>query len=378
MMASRLRDRVRSMVPVYACWAVARVVFALGLLWRFALRPSGPALGTVRTTLCIQAGKRGWDSLEFKEIFVSAQEFLGAERVVKHVVEQDAPYLQQFGALCRLGGFTHFLYDPRTGSQRWGRGILEAFVVLVWLTVRQIEPIVYVTDISLRRHRVQAAIVSAGSGACVTFMDRGFVQRMFPHERVVGPSLMPISKRTLDELQARKLSAPLPAGGARFFGSMYEPRESLLRQIQSGLQKEGIEFAIRGRSAGGHRINDDAYWEELLGTEIVVSTSAHVRARGLDQPEVNQLVYRVTESLAAGAALVVEDAPGLTDFFTPGHHLEVFSSASDAVRVVRDLSLDRSRAEALALAGQNRVRQLLENNGFWRRVNEMLPLPMIP
>jgi hypothetical protein len=374
--AFRLWRAAKAIIPVYAWWAVARIVFAVGLVSRFS---SGVSRGTPlngRTTLCIQAGAGGWNSLEFKEIFASAQELLGAERALKHIVDRDSSYIRQFVALCRLRRFTHFLYDPRTGSQHWWGGVLEAFVVLGSLTARRIEPIVYVTDISLRRHRIQAAIVSAGTGACVTFMDRGFVQLMFPHKRIVGPSLMPISKGTLDELQARKLAAPACAGGARFVGSMYEPRESLLQQIQSGLRDEGIHFEIKGRAPGSQRITDFEYWEELLGTEIVVTTSAQVQADGMDYREVNQLVYRVTESLAAGTALVVEEAPGLTNFFTPGEHLEVFSSARDAVRIVRNLALNPTRKEALRLAGQKRLRMLLADHGFWKRVDDVLQVPL--
>ena len=38
--------------------------------------------------MCIEAGEKGWESIEFKEMYKSACEYITSERVIKHIVNK--------------------------------------------------------------------------------------------------------------------------------------------------------------------------------------------------------------------------------------------------------------------------------------------------
>jgi hypothetical protein len=51
----------------------------------------------------ISAGVKGWESIEFKELLISAQEYLGTEdRVIQHKVTSQQTYLKELKQLILL------------------------------------------------------------------------------------------------------------------------------------------------------------------------------------------------------------------------------------------------------------------------------------
>ena len=67
--------------------------------------------------LCIEAGPRERESIEFKELCQSACEYLPPENVHRLIVRPGKDYLRQIADIVRAKPITHYLYDPRTGSR---------------------------------------------------------------------------------------------------------------------------------------------------------------------------------------------------------------------------------------------------------------------
>ena len=141
--------------------------------------------------ICIAAGARGWASIEFQEISQSAREYAGDGRVIELVVQSQETYLGQVWRALVDSEVTHYFFDPRTGSQNFLGSVFQSLVIAIMFAFRGVTPIGYCTDISERQPRLQVAFVTARSGACVCFMDAVAIRQIFPHERIVGPSIMP-------------------------------------------------------------------------------------------------------------------------------------------------------------------------------------------
>ena len=220
----------------------------------------------LETNLCIEAGVKGWDSIEFKELYQSACEYLPPKCVHRLVVLNDQSYLEQITKVIQSKTITHYVYDPRTNNadNLFWPVLWNCLRVSILLQKNGVVPIVLLTDLSLRIWRTQAAIVSARSGIVVCFISPKHVGQIFPHQRLLGPSLMPFSVQTVEKLnklislrQKNKTSKVL------FTGSLYEPRTTKLGQIRAGLASRGINLEIKGRQMGSARIPDSDYWARL-------------------------------------------------------------------------------------------------------------------
>ena len=282
-------------------WCVGQTVSLVVRFLRWFAASSALSGGAGRgSALCIEAGIRGWESIEFRELAQSGREFIGNDNVSLVTIDPTRGYVGQIFQALRSTRPTHYLYDPRTGSQRAFVGFMQAAAILAAFEVFDVVPIGYGTDISLRPHRAQIALITARRGVCVCFMSDSHVKAMFPHQRVVGPALMPLSKRTFQQigLTAKRLQKRPTGNKVSFVGSMYEPRTTTLNEIQKGLAERGIDLEIIGRRPGGQRVPDDEYWARLIRSTVTLTTTAQVRTRKMDYAWVNQLVYRVTEALA--------------------------------------------------------------------------------
>ena len=357
-------------------WMQILFIFAWALGWigtRWGSHRFKPVQSLKSGILAIEAGQSAWEHIFFKELGKSAEEFLGDGRVLRLAIRPGGSYVRQVKVFIRKHAVTHYFYDPRTGSQSWLPAIWESIQLLVFFAGSRVIPIAYCTDISLRRWRYQVALVSAIRGVCVCLSHSSLVREMFPHSRIIGPSLMPLSQSTfahLGTLEAqRRTSTPLKVS---FYGSLYEPRQSQLDAIREGLISEGIEFTIKGRVFGGKRIPDDEYWQEILSSDILVSTSSQAQNSGMDMGEINHLIYRFTEALACGVCLVVESAPGARRFFEDGSDLILWNDTNQAVDAVVGLVNNSNRVEAIRHQGKSTIRQLVETQHFWTEIDAFL------
>ncbi|MEJ7691768.1 glycosyltransferase [Daejeonella sp.] len=320
--------------------------------------------------LCIEAGINGWDSIEFKELYQSACEFLSVNKINKIIIRPGESYLSQVRNELDKFSPTHYFYDPRTGSQEKILGLWQAFRISLLLYSRSIIPIVLLTDLSVRTWRTQSAIVTAMNGIVISFMSTRLAFPIFPHRRLMGPSLMPFSENTLKLLKTLKDNiTDVPPNKAVFIGSLYEPRTSQLKEISEGLEVRNLTLEIRGRVLGAKRVPDSEYWSALINSPIIVTTAGQIETADTDWAWIPQLVYRYIEAMACGTLLIAPAVPGILRYFSPGEHFASFSSTQEAIDVIEYYLQNETERSVLAERGKARANSLIVSQTFWRCVD---------
>lgn len=344
----------------------------LTLCRRRSHHPSGS-----RPKIIIEAGERGWSSIELKELYQSASEYLGDESVLRLVVDRNVSYRQQVKrVLAANADVTHYLYDPRTGraedKQNLWNALTDSVSMALLLRRYGVTPVILLTDIGYRYWRYQAAAVSAQAGVVVSFMSSKLSRAIFPHSRLIGPSIFPMSQETLFYLM--DLRKTLEAEGkiekkVRFTGSLYEPRASFLREFERLL---GPAADIRGRELGSVRKTDTEYWQLIASAAIVITTADQFDQPGADLRHVQHMVYRYIEVLACGSLLLAPAVPGVMNYFTPGIHFVPFESVQDAHDKAVYYLEANEQADRIRLEGQRRAKALIESRVFWLQINAAL------
>ena len=155
-----------------------------------------------KTKLCIESGSKGWDLIEYKEILDSGREYLGHNNVIKLVVNKNSSYILQIIKNIMYYKPTHFLYDSRTGSQNFILGFFfNPLQFQYYFQVYGVVPICTLTDLPVRKWRLQTAVVTCKRGIVVTLMSPKNISSIFPHNRLVGPMTMPFSLKTLNNIK---------------------------------------------------------------------------------------------------------------------------------------------------------------------------------
>ncbi len=324
-------------------------------------------------SLCIEAGLKGWESIEFKEIYLSACEYLGSKVVYKVQISTDIPYTKQVKQALETFHPTHYLYDPRTGSQKWFSGLVQSFKISILLNYHGVTPIALLTDLSVRTWRAQSSVITAKSGVVNCFMSPRLVFPVFPHKRLIGPSLMPFSVATFNLIRRlSELKTPDSKLGAIFIGSLYEPRTTTLKCINSTLHLKNLSLEIIGRELGSRRIPDDEYWLRIISAKIVFTTADQIKSKTKDWVWVKQIVYRYLEVLACGTLLVAPELPGLNRYFYPGIHYVPFVSSEDAAFLIEYYLINDNERNAIAKKGQAMAQSLITSRSFWNYIDVAL------
>ena len=296
---------------------------------------------------------------------------MGGATIVRVVIDREEPYLPQFRAAVAGDPMSHLLLDPRTGSQRWGRVLVDLFVMTWSLTRRGIVPIVILTDASFRRHRLQAAVLTAFRGVVITFMSTDLLAPLFPHDRIIGPLPMPVSVRRLEWLERVRSSTPAPERPTvRFIGSNYPPRTQFLERLEGVLAERGIELRVNTDKYG---TSNDDYWTILATSDIIITTTL----QGMPRPYMDwiwhqQLVFRFSEALSAGAALVSPAVVGGDRFFRPLVDFMPFVTVSDAAGALESLVTDADLLRRIQKAGHETAVRLDREHAFWVAANDAL------
>jgi len=321
---------------------------------------------TVASTICIEAGIRGWDIIEYKELYQSAIEYLGSDSVERLVFAQDCPYLTQLRNFLKNAKPSHYAYSPRTGGQSFYSGMRDAFGALALFTWYRVTPVVFLTDLPIRLWRAQSAVVTAKRGLVVSLMAPRLIKPIFPHARIIGPYLMPLSATTLTSLKNINNNINCkPSLIPIFTGSLYEPRTSTLNFIQKKLFDKGIQFKIKGRELGSPRVTDEEYWCRMISAPIVLTTADQIPQAGADWPWIPHFVYRYTEVLASGSILFAPEIPGISRYFQAGVHYISFDSIDDAVNKITYYLEHPEEGRVIARQGHTRINELVNAKSFW-------------
>ena len=343
---------------------VARLVYSLLALF--------PTKQHQSKKLVISAGAKGWESIEFKELYASAVEWLGADQVT--VVE----YHSQMRVLDELGECSHYLYDPRTGydyaeepSKRRRATFIRAIKIGIICAWRGITPIAYVTDFSQKDWRLPSFLVTARLGFIFCLLSVGSVSRKYLwHDRVAGPMPMALSKNLSNKL-SKDISNPRPIL-ISFSGSLYEPRKSFVNELAKKCQVQGYDLVIKSRVLGGRRRSDEEYWNELSDSVFVVSTSGQNHEAELDFRDVKQLVYRFSEALLAGACLISDVPDGVSRYFEPGKDFVAASTVTDVIEILHDYKQRPEYYSKIAQRGEKKAQAIANCSYFWNTINNAL------
>lgn len=355
-------------------WLSRILVAALATLVYPLARLSEPRTSVARKGphLMIGAGIKGWELIEYKEIFASASEYLGSGSVSRLAFSGERPMLAEFHEALREVRPSHYYFDPRSGSQKPLGAAWETLVVGVLLARYRVNPICALTDFPVRRWRLQAAAVSARNGVVTCLMSPAVVGGFFPHNRIVGPMPFPLSVTTLTQLQERKRSNKHNQHHLRdkavFVGMLYEPRKTTIEEIQQGLADRGIPMEIIGRMPDGSRISDDEYWDIISNARLIVSTSSQIAGKHTDFNGHNHFIYKFIEVTAAGTALAIEPVESSEHLLRPDVHYIAYSSVDEAVAKIASTWDSPSSLDLLARKGSEQTTALIHNAVFWRTV----------
>jgi len=326
--------------------------------------------------LLIGAGAKGWDLIEYHEIYQSACEFYGELEVRKLSFPTGARVLPVFLSTIREMRPSLYFFDPRSGSQQKTAGIWEAFVIGLALSYYGVTPVCSLTDFPVRIWRLQCAIVSARRGVVTTLMSPNVVGQIFPHSRLIGPMPFPLSVATMRKLSKNQASEDGGLGEksrhAIFVGSLYEPRKTTLLALKEALEQAGIELEIIGRLPEGRRITNNDYWDLIQSAALVVSTSSQISGPHTDFAGHHHLIYRFVEATAAGSVLVIEPALGVERFFEPDIDFVSYTSVEEAASKIMKLWSSPSEILEMSRRGQAKAQKIVEEHFFWREIDRLI------
>jgi len=326
------------------------------------------------STLLIEAGTKGWELIEFQEIYASAVEYLGSDHVIQYTVESTGSYPKNVYRKLKDCNATHYFYDPRSGSQNFFRGIGQSIMLAAICAWLKVYPIAWLTDFQVRRWRNQCLALTANAGVCATVASSTAAQRWFPHKRLLGPLPLPISSKQMDRLQSlRSLQRTvLENPNVSFSGSLYEPRTTDLMAIREGLRNRGFDLTLNTRSLGGIRRSNLSYWSELASSDIILTTSTPNQNSATDDLGVGHLIFRYTEAIAAGGLLIAPAVPGISRYFLDGTHFISFSCHDEAISRICFYLENPLERERVREQGAMRAQAISDCNLYWVAIDSAL------
>lgn len=334
----------------------------------------------VLPVLMIEAGNIGWTSVFYSELQRSATDYIDPDRVITSKIDRSKNYLAQ--SIKNLWQYkpTHFCFDTRTGSQEFLPAIFQTIILTIVLTFLRVTPIVILTDASVRQWRYQVFLLTAKSGVIVTFLDHEKMGNLIPHNRIIGPMFMPISIATLTKIEERSRRGRNSQDAQPtiyFLGSLYSKRVVFFEELQEKLLANGSGVLIETESKSDE-IAPNSYWDKLANVERVITTTFQQQDPNYIQDLLNidQLVFRVSEALAAECILFSSVAPGTEKFFKAGKDFIAYDGTLDAVEKIEFYAKNPSLAREIAKHGHETYRELIENRYFWKHIDAFLEKPL--
>lgn len=319
-----------------------------------------------QSVLCLESGIKGWELIEYKELIWSATEFLGESGIRKIEIDKTKKYIQQVKGAIKNNKPTHYIYDARTGDQHWFKGLIQSFRIAMIYQVNGIVPICILTDLPVRTWRTQCGVVSAKRGVVASLMSPKDIHPIFPHSRITGPLNMPFSKKSgnmLNDLISKKEIGAKP--NIVFTGSLYEPRTTILNNINEGLKKRGLEIEMKGRNLGTTKFADEDYWLKLVNASMVITTSNQINSKDTDWTHLPHLIYRYIEVPAAGSLLIAPTVPSIERYFRPGEHFISFEYTEEAVDKIEYYLNNENERNVIAANGYAKAHSIINSNLYW-------------
>ena len=355
------------------------LVASLSDLFAYVIGRASGAIGSlpgrIKTShrseiLGIEAGKKGWGSTFFQELAMSAEEHSGFDQVHRFSIDRDKPYLSQILNLLAAHQITQIVIDPRTGPQKLTRGLVSSFVLSVAIRKQGIKPLVILPDASLRRHRMQAILLTSYNGVIISFVDPKSFGRTFNRSNVLSPSPIPISKKTFTAISREKKLESFTQ--LSFLGSVYPKRDEFFQSLSSKLSevRSPVKLDINRKS---EEVGPSDYWKILSECQAIITTTFQqppVTKEYYDYLNLNQMVFRFSEALASGTALFAMKTSGVEEFFTPNVDFVEFSNASDLLQKIDYYSKNANELEKIRHSGYKKFERYILEEEFWTRIQK--------
>jgi glycosyltransferase involved in cell wall biosynthesis len=328
---------------------------------------------TDQTKVVIEAGSRGWDSNFFCELLISAGEFFGSENVIRLTILPNEDRLKQLKHSI-IGNKVRFLiYDPRTNNRDSIYDLYDALLVSIYCRLRGIRVIAYLTDPSITLWRLQSIIASRANGSIVTPMSNEKLGWLVWRIKISGPLPMPISIRTSMFMRGRLLESTRNFDGIEsltFRGSLYRPRLTFFANLNTILEQKGSPLRLIANSKDESLISTADYWNALIDNAVCITTTFQVVPQGIraDRPWINQMVFRISEALAAGNLLFSSPCPGLEELFERGKHYVEYKDEEDLANQIIFYASNTIEATKIRLEGNAQMFNLISQQFFWREV----------
>ena len=327
-----------------------------------------------RVKLGIEAGSRGWDSVYFEELYGSAVDYFGRNNVVRIEVIADQSRIRQLDEYLGKHKITHLVYDPRTNYSKPAKVIIEALLVNLICYKRGVIVLAGLTDASLTTWRLQSIIATENIGKIFSLMDVSKLGWLVLGIRITGPHIMPISKATLRKMKKSVEDKCLSAEDfsvLKFRGTLYPTRVRFFETLNQNLENSDSKIRVQIEGKSESEISSDNYWQTLAANKICITTTFQYVFGGYhtNRTEINQMIFRISEALAAGNLLFVEHYPGISKYFIPGVDFVEFSDPADLAAKLIYFSTNTREAQRIRESGQMSMSQKIENSFFWAELS---------
>jgi hypothetical protein len=324
----------------------------------------------VNSKLLIEAGEKGWQGVFFDELLCSAQEILGENRVVKLVTRREKDYFQQISVGLKNEHPSHLIFDPRSGSQNMSRALIQTFKLKILISKLNISPIIMLTDACMRTQRLQSILLAGKSGVIFTCDSSSLMAKLFNGATCIGPMPIPISQKRINQIFTR-FTPYSPATKIVFTGSLYPERKIFFDELETQLSKMKSKILIE-RETKSESIDNDQYWQKIQSQSLIITTNfQHVlRSEKQDMVEINHMVFRVSEALAANKLLFSMKVPGMEEFFTPGTDFVEYANPRDLAEKLIYYAHNPKLQIRIAKCGFLKYQQFQTKNIYWESIKK--------
>ena len=199
------------------------------------------------------------------------------------------------------------------------------------------------------------------------------ISTIFPHQRIIGPMTMPFSIQTLQSINLlkEKLNKNVKKD-LTFVGSLYEPRTTILKEINTELVKKNIKINMVWRELGSKKTTDEKYWLKLLDSKMIITTSNQIENNKTDWANINHLVYRYLEVPLCGSVLIAQKVPALEKYFQEDIHYISYENSQEAVKKIIYYLDNKEELIKIAHKGHEKAVSIVNSNLYWNIVDSSL------
>ncbi len=261
------------------------------------------------------------------------------------------------------------MLDPRTFNDDYFIALLEVLSLNFTCARSEIQIRIYLTDAAVIRWRQFSVMLSTNSGHIISILIPNHFSYSVPHNSLVGPVLMPLSKKTINKQSNISLSnSPLKRPKLGYFGWLYPERTNDLINLKEFSKKQNLDLRIVPKS---NSLSNEEYLGMLRDTPIVfVSISQSNTLMRSDFLFIydwwhHHIVWKISEVLTAGSLLIVDDIPDLAELFIEGEDYFALPTFSQThLNKLLPKLVDQELVKRVSESGHIKYRNYIKSDSF--------------